>query len=65
MENQSLNISQVLHKLEPGCLLLTPNSRLRRRLMQHFAKSHSADQGVCPSPAIFAFNQWCEENWLQ
>ena len=60
------DIKRILNQLQDGTLLLTPNHRLRSKILQAWA-GHQKSQGmrVWQTPRVEVISQWFNQQWLQ
>jgi ATP-dependent helicase/nuclease subunit B len=60
------DITRILPLLQEGTLILTPNNRLRSKILQAW-EGHQSSQGikVWPTPRIQVLDQWFNQQWQQ
>lgn len=58
------NISRILPLLQEGRLILTPNNRLRSKILQAWGDYQQANNvSVWPTPRIVVIEQWFTQQW--
>jgi len=65
MENHKQELHQFLNSYQDQQLLLTPNSRLRRWLLQALGNKKSSRGSVAATAAVFSMQEWIQEHWLR